>query len=233
MNSNEIREPTGLVQVLEELLKRPEELAEQICRDGAGRITMTLLWCGLAGFLAYGVLMGSFSGHPQWLWSAAKVPGGMLLCGLLCFPSLFIFSCLSGAEISLGQTVSLLVGGLTLTAVLLIGFLPVVFIFSCSTHSVSFMGFIHLLIWVVSFVIGIRFLQRGIRMFTENRSHLLVVWCFVLLLTMVQMSTTLRPLVGSSQDFITPEKKFFLVHWGETADHDINASDTPDQGGNR
>jgi hypothetical protein len=146
----------------------------------------------------------------------------MLICGLLCFPSLFIFSCLSGAEISLSQTASLLVGGLTLTAVLLIGFLPVVFIFACSTHSVAFMGFIHLLIWIASFVIGIRFLQRGIGLFTEKRSNILVVWCVVLLLTMTQMSTTLRPLVGTSPDFITMEKKFFLAHWGETFDNDIS-----------
>jgi len=230
MNENEIREPAGLAQVLEELLKRPEELAEEICRGGAGKTIAILFFCGLVGFVAYGVLMGSFSGHPQWLWSAVKVPGGMLLCGLLCFPSLFIFSCLSGAEISLSQTASLLVGGLTLTAVLLIGFLPVVFIFACSTHSVSFMGFIHLFIWVVSFVIGIRFLQRGIGMFTEKKSSLLVVWCFVLLLTMTQMSTTLRPLVGGSPDFITPEKKFFLVHWGEIADQDIQGTDSADRG---
>ena len=53
-----------------------------------------------------------------------------------------------------------------------------------------------------------------------------MVWCFILLLTMVQMSTTLRPLVGTSPQFLTMEKKFFLVHWGETADADINPERT-------
>jgi len=231
MNRNEIHERAGLVQVVEELLKRPEDLAEQLCGEDGGRAAWILFWCGLAGFIAYGALMGGFSGHPQWLWSAVKVPAGMLLCGLLCYPSLFIFSCLSGADIRLGHTTTLLVGSLTLTAVLLLGFLPVVFIFSCSTYAVSFMGFIHLMIWVVSFAIGSRFLLLGIRMFSERRSSLIMVWFLVLLLTVVQMSTTLRPLVGRSPNFLTPEKKFFLVHWGETADHDINASDTPGQEG--
>ena len=46
----------------------------------------------------------------------------------------------------------------------------------------------------------------------------LVVWCGVFLLVTLQMSTTLRPILGSQQgekfvDF--GEKKFFLAYWSE------------------
>ncbi len=218
-----LQESLGLMPVVEALLKKPGELVNLV-RDGRYRhTTMLLFWLALACYLAYGAIMGGFSGHPQWLAAAAKVAVGMLLAGLLCYPSLFIFSCLSGADIRPGQAGSLLVGAMALVAVLLLGFVPVAFIFTCSTNSVSFMGFIHLMIWLVSFSIGTRYLVQGLRALASRKPNLIVVWCFILLLTMVQMSTTLRPIVGSSPYFLSSEKKFFLVHWGETADADINA----------
>ncbi len=33
----------------------------------------------------------------------------------------------------------------------------------------------------------------------------------------LQMTTSLRPILGRSDHFITQEKKFFLEHWGDTA----------------
>ncbi len=219
-----LSETAGLMPLVEALLKRPGELVNLV-REGRGsRATSILFWLAMACFLIYGAIMGGFSGHPQWLAAAVKVAVGMLLAALLCYPSLFIFSCLSGADIRPGQAGSLLVGAMALVAILLLGFVPVAFIFTCSTNSVSFMGFIHLMIWLVSFAIGTRYLVQGLRALSARKPNLIVVWCFILLLTMVQMSTTLRPIVGRSPHFLSAEKKFFLVHWGETADADIKAN---------
>ncbi|MEZ5305226.1 MAG: hypothetical protein R3F11_31975 [Verrucomicrobiales bacterium] len=38
---------------------------------------------------------------------------------------------------------------------------------------------------------------------------------FLFALVTIQMTTTLRPILGKSDRFLTTEKKFFLVHWGE------------------
>ena len=35
---------------------------------------------------------------------------------------------------------------------------------------------------------------------------------------MAQMTTALRPIVGTSDDFLPKEKKFFLKHWFEQLD---------------
>lgn len=219
----ELAEPSGPMPVVEALLKRPGALINGVREGRSGRATSILFWLALICYLAYGAMMGGFSGHPQWLAAAVKVVVGMLLAALLCYPSLFIFSCLSGADIRPGQAWSLLVGALALVSVLLLGFVPVAFVFTCSIKSVSFMGFVHLLIWLASFATGTRYLVQGLKALAAQRPHLIMVWCLILLLTMVQMSTTLRPLVGTSPQFLTMEKKFFLVYWGETADRDIHA----------
>ena len=44
------------------------------------------------------------------------------------------------------------------------------------------------------------------------RGHL-ALWCLMFVLVCVQMTTTLRPLLGTSDRLLTYEKKFFVEHW--------------------
>jgi hypothetical protein len=37
----------------------------------------------------------------------------------------------------------------------------------------------------------------------------------IFLLVMVQMTTALRPLIGTADTLLPTEKRFFLGHWGE------------------
>lgn len=43
-----------------------------------------------------------------------------------------------------------------------------------------------------------------------------VIWSVVFLLVTLQMTTSLRPILGRSNVRLTQEKKFFLQHWGDT-----------------
>jgi heme/copper-type cytochrome/quinol oxidase subunit 1 len=45
----------------------------------------------------------------------------------------------------------------------------------------------------------------------------LTIWSIVFLLVTLQMTTTLRPILGRSEVFLSQEKKFFLQHWGESS----------------
>jgi hypothetical protein len=38
----------------------------------------------------------------------------------------------------------------------------------------------------------------------------------IFLLVMLQMTTTLRPIVGTAETFLPTEKKFFLNHWAQS-----------------
>jgi hypothetical protein len=37
----------------------------------------------------------------------------------------------------------------------------------------------------------------------------------IFVLVMLQMSAALRPLLGTSENFLPQQKKFFLSHWGD------------------
>ena len=46
----------------------------------------------------------------------------------------------------------------------------------------------------------------------RDRAHLRV-WTFLFVLVTLQMTTALRPIVGTSTERFPSEKKFFLEHW--------------------
>jgi hypothetical protein len=50
-----------------------------------------------------------------------------------------------------------------------------------------------------------------------------MVWSGIFLLVTLQMTTSLRPIIGRSDDFLTSEKKFFLQHWGDTMGESLPA----------
>jgi len=39
------------------------------------------------------------------------------------------------------------------------------------------------------------------------------IWIVIFLMVTLQMSTTLRPIIGRSDQLLTTEKRFFLEHW--------------------
>jgi hypothetical protein len=172
--------------------------------------------------------MGWFSGGTQWYASPMKTLMGLVLTSLLCFPSLYIFALIGGIDIKLGQIAVILVAANTLTTILLIGFAPVAWVFSQSTNSVFFMGFLHLLFWAISFGFGMKLLLKLTDQMKTSSTAYLNIWIVIFLLTSIQMMTVLRPLVGTSQHLFPKEKKFFIEHWIDTAGVvDAEKQDTP------
>ena len=45
-------------------------------------------------------------------------------------------------------------------------------------------------------------------------------WLLVLIVTCLQMTTTLRPIVGPGTELFVGRRMFFLQHWGETISHE-------------
>ena len=65
---------------------------------------------------------------------------------MICLPSLYIFTCLSGSRRGWPRC-GLLIGLVMLMTILLVGFAPVAWLFSQSTESVAWMGALHLVFW--------------------------------------------------------------------------------------
>lgn len=140
-------------------------------------------------------------------------PGRHLPSALICLPSLYIFTCLSGAEVRLGPLCGVLLATLSLNALLLIGFAPVAWVFSQSTDSVAFMGTLHLLFWSVSMIFALRLLSAQMVFLGSAERGYIRLWFVVFILVCLQMTTALRPFLGQSETLLPTRKLFFLSHW--------------------
>jgi hypothetical protein len=205
----------NIIAVIEALLRHPRRMMFQLRQPGAGKLIAAMLFISIVCSLIYGVVVGTFSGGQQ-LWIApVKIAAGLMISALICLPSLYIFTCLSGSHARLSEIFGLLAGMLMLTTMLLIGFAPVAWIFSQSTESLAWMGALHLIFWFIATIFGLRFLEAGFSQ-SNARSHAgFHTWVVIFLLVAVQMTTALRPILGTADTFFPTEKKFFLAHWGD------------------
>ena len=204
---------TTTIQMIETLLKDPGTWFEQITKGQTGGSLWIFAFIFLVCNLGYSLIVGSFSGNSQWLAAPLKIILGTIVSALLCYPSLFIFACLAGANIDPKKTIALLTSSMTLTAILLIGFAPVAFVFTFGINSLFFMGMIHFLAWGISIYFGLRHIHNGLSKMSCQNIKLIKVWGLIVVITMLQMSTTLRPIIGESDHFLTDEKRFFVEHW--------------------
>ena len=205
----------NVIAAIESILRHPRRMMFQLRQPGAGKLIAIMLLVSIACSLIYGMVVGTFSGGQQ-LWIAPiKIAAGLMISALICLPSLYIFTCLSGSQARLVEVFGLLAGLLMLMMILLIGFAPVAWIFSQSTESLAWMGALHLIFWFIATIFGLRFLETGFS-HSNARSHAgFHTWVIIFLLVAVQMTTALRPILGTSDTFFPTEKKFFLAHWGD------------------
>src|SRR5436190_7318902 len=95
----EEREPIlDAITVIEAILRQPRRVMYQLRQPGSARLIATMLFISTVCSLIYGVVVGSFSMGAQ-LWIApVKIAAGLLISALICLPSLYIFTCLSGSR---------------------------------------------------------------------------------------------------------------------------------------
>jgi len=210
----------NLRDLFEILLRRPAQLAgHQVCEEKPTLLRFGLI--ALLSILVFGFVLGTFAYEDQ-LWAApAKMGGGMLFAGIICFPSLYIFSILAGSNASAARMGGLLSGMLAMAGLLLMGFAPALWIFAQGTSSFGFMGGLALISWLVALIFAFRFLRVALRETGATQNAPLTIWCGIFLLVTLQLSTSLRPILGTSDKFLNTEKKFFLQHWSDTMDKSL------------
>jgi hypothetical protein len=210
---------TNAFAAIEALLRQPRRLLFQLRQPGAGGLIAQMFFVAFICAAVYGVVAGTFSGGTQ-LWVApVKIALGLFVSAGICLPSLYIFTCLSGAQSRLAEVCGLLAGLLMLMTILLVGFAPVAWIFSQSTESIAWMGFLHLLFWFIATLFGVRFMKNGFKHAEAKSQAGVNVWVCIFLLVALQMTTALRPIIGKSDAFFPTEKKFFIGHWIDTLDN--------------
>lgn len=212
----EPQQDTAFSRVFEGLLKSPEALIAGITANKSSLpFLKQLLLLAFSGIVVFGITLGSFAYHEQ-LWAAPlKTTLGLAFSALICLPSLYIFSALTGTRLGFKEIAQGLAGSLALIGTLLLGFTPVLWVFSQSTYSTAFFGTLVLVAWLIALFFGAGFLVRMLEQSGNNPKGPLRVWIGIFLLVCLQMSTSLRPLIGRSDTLFTTEKRFFLEHWGE------------------
>jgi len=209
---------SGTITAIESILRQPRRIFYQLRQGGQGSLIARLILIAAVCSLIYGSVAGTFSRSDQLyqFWTApVKISTGLIISAMICLPSLYIFACLSGSQARLVEVFGLLAGLLALTTILLIGFAPVAWVFSESTKSLPAIGALHLVFWLIATYFGLRFLTAGFRHLSANSGAGLKVWTLIFLSVALQMTTALRPLLGTSATFWPEEKKFFLQHWTE------------------
>ena len=101
-------EPCGHGNVVDLLLRDPAALLARFDGSESSRSLASLAAIALAGYLVYGWVVASFAGGMQWWASPLKILLGISLCGAICFPSLYILVCLSGARARATQVAGVL-----------------------------------------------------------------------------------------------------------------------------
>lgn len=206
---------TGIVSAIEAILRQPRRVMYQLRQSSAGTLIFYLLLLAILCAVFYGLVVGSFSGKQQYWIAPVKIAGGLLASALICLPSLYIFVSLSGAKAGLKEIFGLVMGMLALTTLLLIGFSPVAWLFSQSTESVNWMAALHLLFWFIAVIFGLRFMNNAFSHLQAKSSAGFNTWAVIFMLVVLQMTTALRPIVGTSETFFPKEKKFFLSYWAD------------------
>ena len=226
-------EPAGS---LSELLKTPDRYALGIVGGGAlGARVATSLAAAAAGSALFFFAAGFFAGWQVALLDAAKGAGIALFAFVLCLPSLYVFSCLSGATLRAAQIVAAGAACLATAGLVLAALAPVLWLFAVSSSSAAFLAGLA----VVLAACAAKFASRpaaGLKNAGGVRSTAgLRLWLAVLTVVALQTVTLLRPMLaapppepeptpfdapGAKAAPAAPEKMFFLEHFFRTLDGD-------------
>jgi len=206
--------------LVERLLKTPRAVAAAILKGDnlpaeCGKLLLTALVC----YAVFGFAIGLFGGWEVARLTVLKAPLIALASMLLCFPSLFVFTAVSGSPMTLGRAFALGATCLAMTGLILVGLAPVAWLFAVSTESLPFVVIMALIIWCISLPFAMRFLNRAQDVGLLNRQTGLNVWFVVFIAVMLQMTTVMRPILTKPVEVGTwrePAKMFFMKHFGES-----------------
>ena len=159
---------------------------------------------GIAFFALYGMVMGSTHSLWQVLSSATKLPLMFLSTLVISLPTLYFFNLIFGSNQSLTQNFALILAAITVTAVLLLSFAPIVTFFLLTTSNYQFFKLLNVGVFTVAGVVGVRFLTQGMRIVSASgregiqaRRGVVRLWILVYAFVGSQMAWTLRPFIGA------------------------------------
>ena len=151
----------------------------------------------------YGAAAGAYGGALQAVAAAIKLP--LLFLGTLaiCFPGFFVIQVLVGSRLKLAQVLALVLGALSLSAVLLAAVVPVTAFFLFTGANYYFLTLLHVVIVLGAGLAGMTALHEGLAYACEKRGvyprkamTIMKVWAVLFAFVGIQMAWNLQPFVG-------------------------------------
>jgi len=156
---------------------------------------------GLSGL--YGAVAGAYSGPAQAVSAAIKLPFLFLGTLAICFPGFFVIQVLVGSRLRLSQVLALVLGALSLTAILLAAVVPITAFFLFTGADYYFLTLLHVLIVLGAGLVGMVTLHDGLAYACENRGiypkkamTIMKVWAVLFAFVGIQMAWNLQPFLG-------------------------------------
>lgn len=212
-----IEAPTSPFLAVRELLGTPLAPLERSLA-GAGSGTRALVFGALAATAIYGLAAGTFAGGASVIEAGLKGPLVVLVTFLLCAPSLWVFSSLAGVHWTAKAFGTVLASVAGLAGLVLLGLLPVAWLFSASSRYLGFVTVVHFVCWTVALGLGGSYLKRALALLGGRGGAGL--WTILALAVSLQVTTVLRPLLWREPEaaLFTSEKLFFLEHFESAMD---------------
>ncbi len=168
----------------------------------AGALGCYVLYAGAAGFFQGGGAIGL---------AVLKIPLIILGSIALCIPSYYVFTALAGAEYSPRGFGSALAGFCGVAGLLLLALMPVIWLFSVSTISITFVVWLHVIAWMLTLLFARRYLDG-----TAPRARVAIgIWLVLLFFVSLQVTTYARPVLwrAPGDPLFARGKLSFLGHF--------------------
>jgi hypothetical protein len=203
------------LRTLDELLRQPMAGFER-AHSGVpiGASSLRILLGSVICCLLYGAASGFFQGGLQVFVAALKAPLIVAWAAALCAPSLYVFGLLAGASLTRQRFVVTLAGFLGMLSLVLVGLLPIEWLFSVSSKSLPFVVWLHLVLWGLALVFAARFLRAAL---PEVSIGAVLLWLVLFSVVSFQVTTFLRPTLWRQPNgrLFEGEKMFFLEHFNK------------------
>lgn len=189
-----------LTQILSD---RERFFTEVVEGDGLSAKLIHALWTLLALCALYGAAAGAYAGPGQALSAAIKLPVLFLGTLAICFPGFFVIQVLVGSRLRLAQVLALVLGALSLSAVVLAAVIPITAFFLFTGANYYFLTLLHVLIVLGAGLVGMAVLHEGLAFACEKRGvyprkamTIMKVWAVLFAFVGIQMAWNLQPFVG-------------------------------------
>jgi hypothetical protein len=187
------------------LSDREQFFAEVTEGDGLPAKLAHSLWTLVALCALYGATAGAYAGPAQAVSAAIKLP--LLFLGTLaiCFPGFFVIQVLVGSRLRLPQVLALVLGALSLSAIVLAAVVPITAFFLLTGANYYFLTLLHVLIVLGAGggLVGMVVLHEGLAFACEKRGvypkkamTIMKVWAVLFAFVGIQMAWNLQPFVG-------------------------------------